>query len=80
MLWGIKPKRYIVEKGSFKCPKCGKIRSYQRTQSKYYFYLLFIPLFPTDKFTLMDIVTCESCQAHYDQVNLKPKFNKRIAH
>lgn len=80
MLWGIRPRSYVVEKGTFKCPKCGKIRPYQRTQSKYYFYILYIPVYPSDKFTLMDIVTCGTCQAHYDQANLLSRFNKRVAH
>lgn len=67
MLWGVKAKTSIVERGNFVCPRCKRKRNYKRKQSRYYFYAFFIPWYDTDGFNLIDVIQCDSCQMHFDQ-------------
>jgi uncharacterized C2H2 Zn-finger protein len=63
MLWGLKSRAVKVGEGHFTCPQCGYWTTYTRQKEKYFFTVLFIPLYPIK--SLVDYVECNHCKKHF---------------
>jgi len=63
MLWNVKAKKVIKDKGQFVCPQCGEQALYTRINISYYRFLLFFALYPVQE--AVDYVECGACQKHF---------------
>jgi hypothetical protein len=70
VIWGSKEKQELISEGQFFCPKCKKIRHYQRKRVARYFTLFFFPLFRTKN--LGEFVECEVCKDGDSATVLEP--------
>ncbi len=63
LIWGFKTRTKPVGSGTFHCPRCRAMRSYEWKRVDRYFTLYFIPVFRTK--TLLDYVECGACLQTY---------------
>jgi hypothetical protein len=64
LIWGIRQRQKVLDKGTFFCPKCNQNRAYKRKRAGKYFSLYFIPLLKVKN--LGEYVECQVCHSAYD--------------
>jgi hypothetical protein len=63
MIWGIKSRAVKVGEGLFTFPQCRNRAKYIRKKERYYFTVLFVPLYPVK--SVVDYVECKHCGKHF---------------
>ena len=64
IIWGIKGRQKVLDKGTFFCPNCNQTRPYELKRAGNYFSLFFIPLIRIQK--LGEYVECQVCKNRFD--------------
>jgi hypothetical protein len=63
LIWGIRRRSKVIDRGLFFCPHCGGDRQYARKQARRWFTFFFIPIIPLK--VLGEFVECETCRTAY---------------
>lgn len=64
LIWGIKVRYKLLDRGGFFCPRCGGDRQYQHRVGRKWFSLYYIPLFPVSG-PLNEHVRCDVCKGAF---------------
>jgi hypothetical protein len=76
IIWAIKVRYKLLDRGTFFCPRCGGDREYEHRVGKKWFSLYYIPLFPVSG-TVNEHVRCKSCQGMFTMQTLnRPTTNQ----
>lgn len=63
VLFGLKTRQKVVDRGTFHCPNEDATRPYHHVRARRWFTLFFIPVLPLDR--QGELVRCQSCGATY---------------
>ncbi len=63
MIWGPKSRAVKVGEGIFTCPQCRYRAKYIRRKERYYFMVLFVPIYPLR--SVVDYIECTHCKKHF---------------